>query len=343
MTSLLALALRVTIDGVGLEADVSKYIQSIAVTSACDSIDTFQITVANPYPDMRWTHTKDAELFDAGKAITLDIGYSGGESFHFLGEITKVDARFPTSGNPTLEVGGHSILHRLKRKQSGKTFKDSTDKQIVEKIAADYGLTVEAKDTKTIHAFEAEDARSDWEFLLELARRNNYDVLADGKTLVFQPRDTKESTVSELVWGKSLQSFTPSMNTDDQVTEVVSRGWDRVKKELIVGRYAGKPAGGKTGAEVTEKAFGRGKAVVVSQPVASQEEADRRAEAEQKKRAAAFLTGSGSTIGQPALRAGRIVALKGLGRFDGTYRLTRVTHTLGGGGYTTTFTCEHCP
>ncbi len=340
MTSTLAPAFRVAINGVDLEADVSGYIQRISVTSERDSIDTFQITVANPYPDMRWTHMDDAELFDAGKSVTLEILYSGGESFRFDGEITKVDACFPAAGNPTLTVGGHSVLHRLKRKQSGRTFKDSTDTQMVAKIAAGHGLTARAEDTETIRAFEAQGARTDWQFLLDLARRNRFEILAAGRTLVFGPPESGESAVAALAWGESLRSFTPSVNTVDQVPRVKYRGYDRDKKKAIVGSYAGAPAGGRSGAEVAEKAFGRTELVVVDQPVNSQEECERRAKADYQRRAAAFLTGRGTTYGRPALRAGRVVTLAGLGRFNGTYRLTKVTHTFDDNGYTTDFNCE---
>ncbi len=54
--------------------------------------------------------------------------------------------------------------------------------------------------------------------------------------------------------------------------------------------------------------------------------------------AADLITGSGSAIGLPTIRAGKTVTMDGLGaRFNGTYRLTQTTHAIGGSGYTTTF------
>jgi hypothetical protein len=45
------------------------------------------------------------------------------------------------------------------------------------------------------------------------------------------------------------------------------------------------------------------------------------------------LTGSGSTVGDPRLRAGTVLRLEGLGeQFGGRYRVTSATHTLDGGG-----------
>ena len=55
------------------------------------------------------------------------------------------------------------------------------------------------------------------------------------------------------------------------------------------------------------------------------------------QRALEFVTGTASTIGIPELTAGRVVELRGLGRFSGRYYVTRSTHTLGSGGYLTSF------
>ncbi len=50
------------------------------------------------------------------------------------------------------------------------------------------------------------------------------------------------------------------------------------------------------------------------------------------------LTGSGTVVGEPALQAGKVVQLEGLGeRYGGRYRITTATHTIGAGGYTTNF------
>jgi phage protein D len=50
------------------------------------------------------------------------------------------------------------------------------------------------------------------------------------------------------------------------------------------------------------------------------------------------LTGSGSTIGNPRIRAGAVLRLEGLGaQFGGLYRVTAATHTLDSSGYRTGF------
>ena len=54
-----------------------------------------------------------------------------------------------------------------------------------------------------------------------------------------------------------------------------------------------------------------------------------------------LVTGNGSTVGLPDLRAGRTVVIDGLGlRYSGKYLITETTHKIGGSGYTTDFTAR---
>ncbi len=50
------------------------------------------------------------------------------------------------------------------------------------------------------------------------------------------------------------------------------------------------------------------------------------------------LTGSGSAIGDPRIRAGAMIRLDGLGPdFSGDYRVKSASHSIDGGGYRTSF------
>jgi phage protein D len=100
--------------------------------------------------------------------------------------------------------------------------------------------------------------------------------------------------------------------------------------------------GSHTGGQIAARAFGgKREEVRVDVPIASQEEADQRARAIYNERALQLVTGSGSTIGLPDLRAGHVIELDGLGpRFSGLYYVTQATHSIGNGGYLTTFSVK---
>jgi phage protein D len=54
-----------------------------------------------------------------------------------------------------------------------------------------------------------------------------------------------------------------------------------------------------------------------------------------------MVKATGRTVGLPKLRAGTLIEIKGVGtRLSGTYYVTKTTHTIGDGGYTTQFECR---
>jgi phage protein D len=75
--------------------------------------------------------------------------------------------------------------------------------------------------------------------------------------------------------------------------------------------------------------------------VADEAEAKRVAADRLRDIAHEMVTGTGSTVGLPDLRAGRRLSIDGLGvRFNGRYFVTGTTHTLDDSGYVTQFTCR---
>jgi phage protein D len=337
-------AFKVEINGAGLAADVSKNITDISVVREPDTLDHFSLTIANPYPKMRWTHTSDADLFKEGNAIKIEMGYVDDLQPMFDGEITSISPSFPESGTPTVRIEGYTRLHWLQGSPKTRTFQDVTDKQIAEKIAQDLGLTPDAEDTKTRHPYVIQYNQTDLAFLIERARRIRFEVLVQEKTLIFRKAQDNQSKTYTLEWGKTLKSFNPTMNTLRQVNEVIVRGYDLMTRQEIVGRAGAgdedtKMGGRQTGAQVAAQAFGRRiEEVRVETPIASQQEADQLARAIYNDRALQFVTGNGSSIGLPDLRAGRVIELQGLGpRFSGLYYITQSTHTISSGGHQTNF------
>jgi uncharacterized protein len=347
---------RISIDGSALAPSVARYVTDLSVVTEPDTLNQFSLTVANPYPEMPWTHGEDAALFGEGRGIKIELGYAGDLRPVFDGEITSISPSFPESGSPTVRLEGYTRLHRLKGSPRTRTFRDVTDTEIAQRIAQDLGgLDVDADQSGETHPYVIQYNQTDLAFLMERARRIHFDVRVEGKTLVFKKAAEAETASHTLVWGHAqrtfapgarifpLKSFTPTMNTLRPVNEVIVRGVHPQTREPIEGK-AGTSAleavmGSEAGSDVAVRAFGaRREEVRVDQPVASRGEAEALARAIFNARALQFVSGSGSSIGIPDLQAGVVVELDGLGaRFNGPYYVTQATHTVTGGGYSTSF------
>jgi phage protein D len=355
MVDWLAPELKVEVNGSKLSADVSKNITSAGVTLRADLLDECQLTLANPYPEMRWTHGSDATLFEEGAGLKVSMGYVDQVAPLFDGEVVGISPSFPEGGTPTLTVTGRSRMHRLKTASRSHTYTQQKDSDIVSTLVSAAGLTASVDDTGTQHEYVLQWNQTDLDFILARARRIGYEVWSTGKTLNFKKPRSASAKVYTLVWGRTskafnpsmktmpLRSFTPRMDAQGQVGEVTVRSLDPVTREKIEGKATSsdltKKMGATSGPEAAAKAFGAKAALLVTdEPVTTQAEAEQRAKAILNERAMKFVSGTGATIGIPDLLPGTTMEIDGVGpKFTGLYYVVRTVHSLGTGGYTTTF------
>ena len=152
-----------------------------------------------------------------------------------------------------------------------------------------------------------------------------------------------------LTWGESLMSFTPRVSTVGQVAGVAIRftlplvplsfvivvAWDFDRENLSVSTFPGARGvriGNLAGDVLT----------VIERPLkdpADIANAALLATRLLRNRINNRLTGAGTAIGDPRIRAGAVIRLDGLGAsFSGDYRVTGAVHTIDGAGYKTEFT-----
>ncbi|HWQ15201.1 MAG TPA: VgrG-related protein [Roseiflexaceae bacterium] len=287
----------------------------------------------------------DGSLFRLGAEVTLGAADAAGRRQALLtAEITALEPAYEQH-NMTLVVRGYDRSHRLHRGSKTRTFLKQGDDDIVGQIARENGLQADIQPTGTRYEYVIQDNQTDMAFLRERAARLGYQASVDGRTLRFRQADSAPQQGPALEWGVSLLSFRARFSAAAQPNEVQVRGWDPQAKRAVVGRAA-RPAApsrigdGKNGAAAAEQAFGSAATVVVSdRPVRAQDEANRIAQAVLDDMAGDYLTAEGRCLGEPGLRAGRLVQIANLGtRLSGTYFVTATRHEYTAReGYTTTF------
>ncbi len=294
--------------------------------------------------------------FEPGARVELRVGYRGRDSaLLMVGQIVSLSPNFPASGNPSLRVRALNLLFTLQRSQETIVYEGKTDSQVAEDIARRLEVEPEIPGGSEEQTHEYLLVNNEYPilFLLRRARRLGYDVFVtldeDGDTprLFFGPRPTA-GTVYELEWGRSLVSFTPTLKTKGQVAKVTVRGWDPTRSgddRSVVGEATWQDLDPDLPdpallAQI-DSALAQSHEEVVDEVVASEEEARERALGILRGIARGLITGRGTTVGFPELRAGRRIRLLGLGtRFSGHWLVRETTHTLGPTGYTTQFTAE---
>jgi len=350
---------RVEIDGEQLSPQTNGDILSLSVKMDLDQMASFDMTVANVATFRSIAEVfkySDGDRFDIGRQVHVKMGYADSLLSMINGQITSVAPKFPQSGPPTLTVSGQDGMFKLKdkRPEEGKSIQylDRRDSEIAVEIAERNNLHWVVDQSDPVQHEVIQRMTDDATFLKERAARIDFDchIVTDARsgeaTLFFvKPTDGREGTRPTSFayrWGENLLSFTPTINLSDQVASVTVHGWDPDTKAPIVAKAGPddlpkQSDSGETGPQIAQRTQAGKQDVVVDAPVASQEEAAVLARSLLLRRAYKFITASGQVIGKPEMRPGHNLELSGLGRFDGSYYVTRVEHQIDQNGYLTTF------
>lgn len=373
---LLTPAFRIELEGRDAGRAVIADILEVSFTDDLSAIDSFEFTLHDWDPVARHTRYSspwdaegqpfklseqgpDVPNFEPGAKVALYFGYveDGDLPLVMEGEVVSLAPSFPASGVPTCRVRAlDAFLRRLQKTEVEGNYA-GTPKGIVDQLCREHDITVR---WASIDAEGADEERVEVEgVLLEeiTSRAEDYGLSvmtvasdAPGQEPVLflaRPSEEKDASVAEFHWGRSLVSFSPVLSAAGQVSQVVVRGGDPDaegdERAIEVTRSwadvgLAPSALGPAGRADLETAVGGTREILKPDGVATREDAERAALARLRELAATLITGSGSSVGLPQLRAGRTVVMHGMGaRFDGVYRLTKTTHAIGGNGYTTNF------
>jgi phage protein D len=332
------------INGSPVSAAVLGYVGDVVVDDSVDLPSMFVFSMMSSDAQEQNLPWIDDDLFSIGNSVEIKMGWGNALTRLIAGEITALEPEFVTSGIPSLKVRGYDRRHRLLRGRKTRTFLQKKDSDIATQIGGEAGLTVQSTDSGASLDYVLQANESDWEFLSGRARLIGYEVLLDDKTLFFQPTANDQGAVVKLVMSNDLLQFLPRLSVSGQATEVKVQGWNVKEKTTLLsdskaGAEVSTMGGRSSGAAIAQGAFGDAIDVVSDQPVGAQPKADQIAKALFNTQMLGLITGEGSTQGSPAIRAGKVIEISGVGqRFGGRYYVTSAVHRMSPAGYVTEFT-----
>ena len=375
---------RVNIAGKDLKEGLLRDVMQVTYHDNIDDIDGFELVVNNWDAGQRKPQSKyeppsvaqNAGIFDPGQTLELRMGYMNEMVLMLTGVITTLEPNFPEASYSTLSVRGLNVLHTLRTEQHTYSWPDDglqngiRDSDIavqlgnmpLQKAKAGLGITVKVDPAKdeTAESSVMMNNQYDIVFLLERARRHGYQIVLNEKSstnperyLFFGPGESRRvSPTYRLVWGKTLTSFRPKLDTGKLMAQVTWRGWDRKEDKLIEETAKwddpdGVPAGPEQDRlKLILQAFGARSEVRVSPVPRNASEAKQFARQTLTRQFQQTITASGVTVGLPDLRAGSKVQIDLGGpasRYSGRYYVTATTHTIGDAGYRTQFDARRDP
>jgi len=317
------------------------YLESVEVDKELDAPDMFRV-------ELHMRPGAQIDILDQvceGQEVEILLGPVGSEKQVFVGEIHYIEPSFRYEGKSTLAIGGYDRTHRLTRGTQSRTWGDGLNpadlkklaiQDIVQKASSYTGQS----DRLNLNAIKTSDGPKvsyipqlnvpDFQMLRAL--QSDIDASkAQGSPVVTIVRDGSLGPNEVLVHEAHF-----SLSTVNQYGRVEVRGWDDKRKKAIVGvatapthSFGGTPAPQATGKALYGSPSSGKVLTIVDRPVESQEEAEKLAKAIFNRLAMDFVTGDVDIQGDPRLKPGDLVELKGFGaRFSGKYMVRKVTHLL---------------
>lgn len=315
-------------------------VMSVSVEDEINLPVMFTIKMSIVSAGSRDWHSIDMKDFKPGDEIKVAMGLDSPKDM-VTGELTSMDLTF---GNDcSMELRGYDRLHRMQFGKKRRSFKDMKDSDIAATIAKEAGLTPQTDDTGTAHLYLFQNEQSNYEFLLERARRIGYELLVNDKTFMFRKSQEDKAAALTMKYAIDFNNFSVQLNTLTEGNEVEVRGWDvKQKKEITAKAADGSETtimGGKeSGYKIAKAGFGNTKIAVTQELVMDQTEAGNIAKVKYNSLLKNFIKGEGSCLGNPQIRAGTTIELTGLGdRFSGIYYVVSTLHSINDDGYKTTF------
>ncbi len=292
---------------------MTEALVALRVEESLDAAGMFALTLANADLDSTKPKWSDDDRFRVGGKVEIKMGPLGEQEVLMAGEITGLEPEW-SGRRSVFTVRGYDRLHRLRRGRKTRSFLEQKDSQVAQTIASELGLSAEVEDSGQVHPYLFQNNQTSVDFLLMRARAIGFEVHVDDRTLFFRKRRYDRGKVVTLEWGKDLSSFHPVLSSVPQAQKVVVRGWDRKNKEALVGTassgdISNKMEGNALGAADAQSAFGDAEIRVVDRPVTSAAEAEQIAKGILEWIAITYVTGEGTTVGNPKIRAGTVVQL----------------------------------
>jgi uncharacterized protein len=337
----------VRVDGQEVEK-LTASVVAMEVVEGEGGMSSLELTVRNVAGEgetesgLAW---EDGKVLDFGKTVAIYGGDEREPRELFRGVITGLEGVFSADGAPELVVLAEDALQRARMARRTAVHDNATIAGLAREIASRISLTPKISGLGDDLGTQVQMNESDLAFLRRLLADRDGDLQVVGDELHVSPRaDVRRGTVDLALHGQ-LISCRVLADLSQQVTQVTAAGWDPVAGERVsvtsTGSHPG-PGSGRLGARALDGAVGARSEHVREIAVLNEAEAQALADTVFDRRARRFVVVDATAQGNPSIRVGTHVTLRGLGpRFDNTYYVVRATHRFDTtNGYLTHFEGE---
>jgi phage protein D/phage baseplate assembly protein gpV len=331
------------IDGQPVAQEFADRVREVRVVSSLASPDVCTAKILFPKPRKAgdpWAI--DRMPFEIGKNLQVKLGDKGSTtpSALFTGDIVTIEPEYGESG-VQVQIRALDAAHKLFRARHVRSFQNQTVSDVVSKVCGEAGLPVQCDASGGPLDYVQQSNETDWDFITRLGDRIGFEMVVIGGRAKFR-KPANDPAPVQLEYPQPLIKFHPRVTAIQQVDSVRVLAFDPKTKSVIDSTKSTPALLPNIGIkrDAVRANFKGDKILVATQPVADAQQAGQVAQGLLDRMSNQYVTADGLAAGNPKIRAGATLEIKGVGtRFGGTYRVHTAIHSLKGGAvYETHFT-----
>lgn len=288
----------------------------------------------------------DMDLLSLGNSIKILAGDQEDPQEIFRGIISGLELNIDQGEQPVLTVLAEDALQKARMTRHTRLHSEGSLRDIAESIAAEIGLRAVINRLNSDIGPQMQLNESNLAFLRRLLNRNDADMQVVGDELHISAREEVRRNSITLELGSQLKRVRAVADLAHQVSTVTFSGWNVTTGQPIyvtseVNTGLG-PGTGRLGRQILAEAITERSEHIGDFVAADETEAQALVNARYMKKAHEFVRVEASAEGNPGLRVGTHVTLRGIGpRFENTYYVIKVCHRFDQNeGYQTDFMAE---
>ncbi|MEV4510718.1 phage baseplate assembly protein V [Dactylosporangium sp. NPDC049525] len=263
-----------------------------------------------------------------GEALVVQV--AGDDGPLFTGEVTGVGLTRTADGTTETRVTGYDLLHRLRARQTVRSFEHLDAEDLAKAVAGDLpGVRVVGGGDGPRFERVVQHRQRDLQLLTDTLSRVGLFAVLDGADLRVLTLQGYGEPVA-LRYGRDLHHVEVAAGIDRLAARCEARGWHPQRAAAFT-ETAGQP---RQGRDIKLRPDSPAPLTLVDESARTAEELRAVAQGALDASAARAVTLDGVAAGSAGLRAGRRITVRGVApALDGTYVLTEVVSTVDADGY----------
>lgn len=323
----------------GKEAPCLQHVVSIATSCEFQKIGAAEIVLENmPLPD-ETDSIAETDLFLIGKEIEVKAGYEEPSNSLFKGVIVKQTLSYNQRKAQVIVTAMHKA-YKMTLDRHFHSFENMSDKDIIEELCGNYGLTTDIDNTPVTHEKLIQYNCTDWDFINMRAEANGWLLFTSAEGITAKKPNLNTKPTLDVIAGESIEELNTEMDGRYAFDTYSAKAWNYTSQETDQisekGSQFDTPQGDIDSGKLSSMSDNSTHNIVAMSQQENPDALEAWIKAMVMRHNLSRIVGKISITGHAPMQPSDFIKLEGIGRhFNGTTLVSSVFHSISQGEWKT--------